>query len=241
MIIMPLLSITLIFFLVKDQATKKVLLRGRCRVGMYPFPPSSPEPRRTALSVTKPSTAMWHSRLGHPSSIIVQRIIHDHNLPYSSDKNNESVCDACQQAKSHQLPYTLSFSQSHAPLELVHSDVLGPAIDSFGCKKYYASLTTIENSSVFTFFVTNPKCSNFSMSFNHLLKDCLIAKLLPCRLIGVANMKNSILFFCKVGSTHHVSFPYAHRQNGTAERKHRQGPSLSCCCLPYKSHAYQSS
>jgi hypothetical protein len=33
------------------------------------------------------------------------------------------VCDACQQAKSHQLPYPTSFSRSNAPLELIFSDV----------------------------------------------------------------------------------------------------------------------
>jgi hypothetical protein len=27
------------FFLIKDQATKEILLRGRCRGGLYPIPP----------------------------------------------------------------------------------------------------------------------------------------------------------------------------------------------------------
>jgi hypothetical protein len=43
------------------------------------------------------------------------------------------VCDACACAKAHQLPYQFS----SAPLELIFSDVWGPAIDSFGRKKYY--------------------------------------------------------------------------------------------------------
>jgi histone deacetylase 1/2 len=41
------------------------------------------------------------------------------------------------------------------------------------------------------------------------------------KLTGVVNIKNSILFFQKVGITHHVSCPHAHQQNGSAERKHR--------------------
>jgi IS30 family transposase len=28
-------------------------------------------------------------------------------------------------------------------------------------------------------------------------------------------------FFSKIGNTHHVSYPYAHQQNGSAEWKHR--------------------
>jgi histone deacetylase 1/2 len=49
------------------------------------------------------------------------------------------VCDACQQAKSHQLPYPKSTSESQFPLDLVFSDVWGPAPDSVGRKKYYVS------------------------------------------------------------------------------------------------------
>lgn len=49
------------------------------------------------------------------------------------------MCDACLRAKAHELPYPLSSSQSHAPLELVFLDVGGPAVDSFGNKKYYNS------------------------------------------------------------------------------------------------------
>lgn len=49
------------------------------------------------------------------------------------------MCDACQQAKSHQLPYPKSTSESQFPLDLVFSDVWGPAPDSIGRKKYYVS------------------------------------------------------------------------------------------------------
>jgi histone deacetylase 1/2 len=49
------------------------------------------------------------------------------------------VCDASQQAKSHQLPYPKSSSVSKFPLELIFSDVWGPAPDSIGRNKYYVS------------------------------------------------------------------------------------------------------
>jgi hypothetical protein len=49
------------------------------------------------------------------------------------------VCDACQQAKSHQLPYTRSDSKSSSPLELIFSDVWGPAIEFVGRYRYYVS------------------------------------------------------------------------------------------------------
>jgi hypothetical protein len=47
--------------------------------------------------------------------------------------------NACQQTKSHQLLYPISTSASKAPLELIFSDVWGPACDSIGQFKYYVS------------------------------------------------------------------------------------------------------
>jgi hypothetical protein len=89
------------FFLIKDQATKKTILEGRCRGGLYPLP----ESRCEAHSVVKPSTTRWHSRLGHPTFPIVHRVISSNKLPCARGDSHLSVCDACQQGKSHQLPY----------------------------------------------------------------------------------------------------------------------------------------
>ena len=59
-----------------------------------------------------------------------------------------SVCDACQRANSRQLPYTLSTHVSTMPLELIHSDVWGPALASSGGYKYYVS--SVDDYSRFT-------------------------------------------------------------------------------------------
>jgi histone deacetylase 1/2 len=111
------------FFLVKDKTTRRPLLQGKCRNGLYPFPPGSVDTRKQAYGAIKPSTSKWHSRLGHPSSFVLQQVIKKHNILCSSESNKETVCDACQQAKSHQLPYPKSSSISSVPLELVYSDV----------------------------------------------------------------------------------------------------------------------
>jgi histone deacetylase 1/2 len=59
-----------------------------------------------------------------------------------------SVCDSCQQAKSHQLPYPISTSVSTVPLQLIFSDVWGPAPTSGGHHNYYVSF--IDDYSKFT-------------------------------------------------------------------------------------------
>jgi hypothetical protein len=60
----------------------------------------------------------------------------------------ESICDACMCAKAHQLPFPRSSSHSTAPLELIYSDIWGPAVNSFGHKQFYVSF--IDDFSRFT-------------------------------------------------------------------------------------------
>ena len=101
---------------------------------------SCPPPNnKQACSAIKPSKTLWHHRLGHPSSQVVQQILSRHNLSFALDENNSRVCDACQHGKSHQLPYPRSSSRSSRPLELVFSDVWGPAPVSAGRYSYYVS------------------------------------------------------------------------------------------------------
>jgi histone deacetylase 1/2 len=49
------------------------------------------------------------------------------------------VCDACQQGKSHQLPFPISTHVINSPLELIYSDVWGPAQPSVSGHTYYVS------------------------------------------------------------------------------------------------------
>jgi hypothetical protein len=127
------------FFCVKDKATKKIILQGRSRGGLYPVPfHRASSSTRLASSSVKLSPMQWHQRLGHPSNNVVHSIVKNNSLSCSSDFES-SACDACQRAKSLQLPYTHSHRISIAPLELVHTDVWGPTLPSSGGYKYYVS------------------------------------------------------------------------------------------------------
>jgi histone deacetylase 1/2 len=86
------------------------------------------------LHITHPPASnfcgfQWHQRLGHPSNNVVHHIMNSNN--FSCSPNIESsVCDDCQHAKSHQLPYNHLSRVSHAPLEIIHTDVWGPTFPS---------------------------------------------------------------------------------------------------------------
>ena len=135
-------------FYVKDRGTRKVLLQGKGRRGLYPLKHIGGNVTKHVLSATKPSSDLWHRRLGHPSSIVVRKIISENKLPCVSNDENKFVCDACQKGKSHQLPYPQSMSGSKFSLALIFSDVWGPAVETVGRKKYYVSF--IDDFSKFT-------------------------------------------------------------------------------------------
>ncbi|GKC14417.1 retrotransposon protein, putative, ty1-copia subclass, partial [Tanacetum coccineum] len=127
-------------FFVKDIATKKTLLLGRSKRGLYPIPISHSRRflQHTGLSSVNVSSSQWHQHFGHPTSTVVKTILDSNKLGCSF--HNESVaCDACQRAKSHQLPYNNSVRVTTFPLELVHTDVWGPTQVSIRGFKYYVS------------------------------------------------------------------------------------------------------
>jgi hypothetical protein len=89
-------------FAIKEQDTKRTLLRGPCEGGLYPLKPIQ---NKEVLGAFKPTASLWHHRLGHASSHVVEQILSRHNLPFVKNSNHNVVCDACQKGKSHQLPY----------------------------------------------------------------------------------------------------------------------------------------
>ena len=71
------------FFLVKDQVTKKALLQGHLKYGLYEFSPQFISPLITfftssSIQISKPSHHMaeiWHSHLGYPIDVVLKIIL----------------------------------------------------------------------------------------------------------------------------------------------------------------------
>lgn len=62
---------------IKEQGMKKVILRGPCEGGLYlrKSSPSKSSQNKQVLAAVKPSTTLWHHRLGHASTTLVQQVI----------------------------------------------------------------------------------------------------------------------------------------------------------------------
>jgi hypothetical protein len=225
------------FFFIKDQVTGKILHRGHCVGGLYPLISSLfASDEKSAFHITKPSQAKWHSRLGHPSSQIVMQVINTNKLPFDKESSVESICDPCQRAKSHQLPYPISNSVSVAPLQLIFSDVWGPASMSIGRHHYYVSF--IDDYSKFTWIYLLKRKSDVFTAFSNFQK--LVERKFDRKILTVQSdwggeyvKLNS--FFQTQGISHHVSCPHAHQQNGAAERKHRHIVEVGLALLAHAS------
>lgn len=144
-----------------------------------------------------------------------------HSLPYVKESSS-SVCNACQLAKSHQLPYNNAIHRSTSPLELVFSDVWGPAPTSVGGYKYYISF--IDDFSKFTWIYLMHDRTEVQRIF--LQFQTHAERLLDTKIKFVQSdwggeyQKLHTQFFRTLGIAHHVSCPHTHQQNGSAERKH---------------------
>lgn len=83
------------------------------------------------------SLDLWHQRLGHPSSNVLQQVISLCKLPVAM-KSKLSFCPSCKIGKAHALPFPQSDSHSTKPLELIHSNLWGPTpIPSLSGHRYY--------------------------------------------------------------------------------------------------------
>jgi hypothetical protein len=147
------------FFLIKDRKMRKVLPPRLCKGGLYPLPPSTSKFQKLMFNAIKIFFDRWHNHLGHPSHNIIRCVVSKNKLPCATfDTSSSSICDACACAKAHQLPYQVSSNVSYAPLQLIFLNLWGPAIESFGHKKYYVSF--IDNCSKFSWIYLLDKKSD---------------------------------------------------------------------------------
>ena len=219
-------------FCVKEQATRKTLLTGPCRRGLYPVRPANKE----VLSAHKLPASLWHHRLGHPASSVVQRVLHHHKIPFIQESNKTSICDACQKGKSHQLPYPRSSSVSSSVLDLIFSDVWGSPPSSVGRNNYYVSF--IDDHSKFTWiYLLRRKSEVFQCfrEFQALVERQFDRKIRTIQTDWGGEYQALSSFFSRMGISHHVSCPHAHQQNGSAERKHRHIVEVGLTLLAHAS------
>ena len=83
---------------------------------------STAKSRPFAFVGARVAAQVWHSRLGHPASAIISKLLSNKCLPTTSS-GSLSFYHSCPSGESSKLPFQLSNSASHNPLDIIHFDV----------------------------------------------------------------------------------------------------------------------
>ncbi|PKU75385.1 Retrovirus-related Pol polyprotein from transposon TNT 1-94 [Dendrobium catenatum] len=206
---------------IKDGKTKRSILSGSCRDGLYSIPThSSSSPQAYIATV---SSSAWHSRLGHPHPAVLSRIAS--SFPSLKISITSNVCHSCQTAKSHRLPFLSSNSQCTSPFQVVVSDVWGPSpIFSLNGYRYYVLF--VDEFSHFSWLY--PMVTKAEVFSKFLLFKAMVEKQFSTHIKifrsdggGEYTSIQFQLFLSTNGILHQFSCPHTPQQNGLAERKHR--------------------
>ncbi|KAK0574427.1 hypothetical protein LWI29_023559 [Acer saccharum] len=215
---------------IMDLTTGAFLVRGQNKGNLYVWPTSTqpsplPSKFRQNFMSSRPviSPLSWHCRLGHPSLPVLQNLISTRNLPIPKSATSFSYCPACLCNKSHKLPFGTSTLVSNKPLEIIFTDVWGPAhVPSFDNFKYYVIF--VDYFSKYTWLYPLKHKSDVPQVFRRfrlLVENFFNTRIKTVYSDGSGEAHSLGLDLQNLGIQHLKSPPHTPEHVGTAERKHR--------------------
>jgi hypothetical protein len=179
-------------------------------------------------SPSNPEAELWHRRFGHCPSERMQKFFkggHVRGLPsLSIPRNEENVCEGCVQGKMRKLLFpTIAEIHSTRPLDLIHSDVLGPITPTtLGGKRYI--VTFVDDYSRYctiAFLALKSEVFKEFKDFKRKVENQHRCKIRAFRTDnGGEFCSDEFERFLKQNGIHHQkTVPYCPQQNGVAERR----------------------
>ena len=98
---------------------------------------------------------LWHMRLGHPNINDLVKTLSACNISFGNKTSGLSFCKACQLGKQHRLSFKHSETTTSKALEIIHSDLWGPApIESNQGFRYYIAFINDKTSYTWVYGLT---------------------------------------------------------------------------------------
>ena len=211
-------------FYVKDLITKEVLLSGQSKDGLYVLLENSAMSMPQAFLSASLSTSadIWHRRLGHPSSRVLSFLASNKKVTCTSRPLNFQ-CPACPLGKSSRLSLGPIGHKTSAPLELVFSDVWGPAPILSSDDFCYFVIFVDAHTKFIWFYPLSAKSDVFNMfhQFQVLVERQFSCKIKSIQTDWGSEYRKLNSFFKTVGIHHRIIFPHTYERNGTVELCHR--------------------
>ncbi|EOY32308.1 Uncharacterized protein TCM_040047 [Theobroma cacao] len=236
-------------FLVKDSSMGAPLVRSLNRNGLYELPRcmSHLSMITTTFLSVKTSFDVWHRRLGHPSSEILTFMLKFFGLP-SIASNKAFSCNSCACNESHKLPFGQSTLSSTKHLQLLYTDVWGPAQISFveGFRYYVIYIDHFTKYIWFFLMKHNSDVYLLLPIFKALVKKAFNTSITCIYSDNGGKYQKMSKYLATHGISHLTTPPYTLELNGAAERRHKHivetGLTLlhhASMPLKFWSHAFQ--
>ena len=210
-------------FVIKDQ-NQRTLAKGHKKGQLYALD----EAQALALAAIKtpsaPST-LWHQRMGHPHSRLLQVLYSKKVLNISSWLNKNSICTSCQLGKRCKLSFYDSKNHCQFPLEKIYCDLWGPVpIFSMQHFKYYVIF--VDDCTRYTWLFPLKHKSDFYecfLKFQKLVENQFERKIKIFQSDGGGEFTSNLFtnHLAQCGIAQQLSCPNTPEQNGVAERKHQ--------------------
>ena len=175
------------------------------------------------------SWRVWHARLAHLGWQQLKRLVTQKlasGIEVSGAFPSDTACEACLEGKMHQHPFAPASSRATRPLELVHTDLMGP-VNKRSRKGHHKYIMVIVDD--FTrygwvyFLRRKSQAPERLKNFIRMVERQFAAKVATVRSDrGGEYLANRLTtWFDKLGIHHHLSIPDTPQQNGVAERYNR--------------------
>lgn len=185
----------------------------------------------TALALTKAESAeLAHARFGHLGYSNMARLTREGmvtgiTVPSEAFARHTGVCEPCAIARLGKLPFRRSEPKTTRPLELVHTDVVGPVTPAThdGFSFFCTFLDDYTGFSIVKLLAYKRDVFEFITSTIELVENKTGFKVGGVRSDrgGEYISKHLAAYFGRKGITHERSMAYTPEQNGKAERHNR--------------------
>ena len=195
---------------------------GSLHGGLYTLASTSTSTPLTTAFTHLSSNNLWHARLGHASSQILNKI---KSISPLFQCNSDFTCTVCPLSKQHKLPFPISNSHATSPFSLVHLDVWGPYKHPTLTKcTYFLTIVDDFSRATWTYFLPSKHhvCSTMQL-FHSYVNTQFQTQIKTIRSDNGTEFLNESFntFTQSHGIIHQTSCPYTPQQNGRVERKHR--------------------